>query len=152
MEDVAVAGQSVAVHARTQHALRRRLLAGRGLRRSLGIPAGCGNDRVALADRNENDVVNGIGQLPVKAGFEQLLGAHSDRPPEAQLDGDLVGFDREDTGQDEGHDQDAHQEFDDVKTAPQRFGQRLGAGVFRATGRPRGGRLCRFVFVLGFGM
>ena len=150
MNDVAVAAQRIAVHAGAKHPLRLGFLAGCGLLRRLIVPASRGSDGVGLADRDINHIVNRIRKLPVKSGLEQLAVADADGLAEAQLDGDLIRFDGENTGQNEGQDERTHQQFDDVETAPQRFGQRPGADIFDAVRRVwRGFRPCRSVFVFG---
>src|SRR5439155_25316473 len=115
----------------------------------LCIPAGGRTDRVALPDWNVNDVVDGIREFPVKARFEKLPGAGSERAAKAQFDGDLVWLDGKDAREDEGNDERAHQQFDHVKTAAQGFGQGLSAGVFSPLGRPGPGwpraGMCRVV-------
>jgi len=83
-----------------------------------------------LADGDTDDFVDGIRESPVEAGFEQLFGTGSAWHAEAEDDGDFVGVDGEHAGAEEDGYECRHEDFDDAEAATERFGQRLGAGIF----------------------
>jgi hypothetical protein len=67
----------------------------------------------------------------VQARAKEHFLAFAERFAEAEDDGFFLRANGEDARPDDGHNQQAHREFDDEKTAAQRLGQRLRAGVLR---------------------
>ena len=73
----------------------------------------------------------------MESGLEDSLAADADRLSKPELDGHLVGFDRENAGADERDDQEHHEQLDDAEAAAERIRKRDRPGILE--GRRRGG-------------
>ena len=134
VDDVAVGGERVAVHGRIQRRAGGQFLAAQFLFRRGEIPAVVGSDFLDFRDGNPHHFVNRIRKRPVPAGRRAAPSArrrrvcrNAESPPFPRADGEKAGAEKCDDHQ-------HHHDFDDRKTAAQRLGQRLRAGVLRVSG------------------